>query len=148
MSYACAPYQNTPCSVFLSTFSIVAGPRCGERAESLDVDQMLLQSCGAMVVRVMKSTIEPEMTGIGCVSIQQFEKQIIMGYCSRMLMYANLYGDKGREMKYRGGVVSVNMREFHSYSVRTCKELKDSSARSQVSSIFPVQLSLRLVNDN
>lgn len=39
--------------------------------ESLDVDKVLVQSCAAMGLRVMKFTIEQDMAGMGCFGREQ-----------------------------------------------------------------------------
>lgn len=42
--------------------------------ESLDVDGMLAQSCGAVAAESMKFTIEHDIAGMGCFGMEQIGK--------------------------------------------------------------------------
>lgn len=64
--------------------------------DSSDLLGMLVQSCGTVKAEVKKSTIEHDWAGIRCISRLQFGKRLMIEHLKRMLMYANLYGDKDR----------------------------------------------------
>lgn len=59
--------------------------------DSLDVDVMPAQSCGALGVGVMNSTTEHEISGMGCFSGVYLGKRMMILYYSGTLMYINLY---------------------------------------------------------
>lgn len=53
-----------------------------ERVENLDVLGMLTKSCDGMRVGAVKSTIEQDITQMGCFAGKQFEKRMVIGYYS------------------------------------------------------------------
>lgn len=48
---------------------------------------------------------------------------------SSTLMHANLYGDHDLENMYGYGVMSVSMKEFQTYVVHICNDVKDNNWR-------------------
>lgn len=62
--------------------------------ESLDLDGVLGQPCGAMGVEVMNTTTEHERVRNGCHFKVQFRNRMVIEYSKATLMYANLYRDK------------------------------------------------------
>lgn len=64
---------------------------------------MIEQSYGAMGVGVMKSTIEHKKAGMGCFARVEFRKRMVIGCCSRTLVYVDLYGEKDLDRRYNKG---------------------------------------------
>lgn len=58
-------------------------------AESLDVNGMRAQSCGAIRVGVTntKSMTKPDLAEMGCFTTKQFEKRMVVGFYGGTLMY-------------------------------------------------------------
>lgn len=59
----------------------------------------------------------------------QFEKSIMIGFCSGTLMPASLYGEKDFETMYGDRVTSVSTKEVHTYGVHVCDDLRHSDGR-------------------
>lgn len=70
-----------------------------EWVESLNVDGMLVQSCGAMRTSVMKSTMEHTMAAICSFANKRFGKGMEIGYYSDTLIYTSLYGNEDVERR-------------------------------------------------
>lgn len=57
---------NTPCLIFGATCRNLAARRCKEEVAILDVNRMLVQSCGEMSARVVKYTTLHKIAGMEC----------------------------------------------------------------------------------
>lgn len=112
------------------------------------MDWMLVHSCGMMVVVVMNSAIENERAGMGCLARVKFGKSMVIRYYSGKLLYVNLYGDKYLDRKYAERVISVSMRELHTYGIHISNDVKDSDGRSHHARIVPAWINpLRFIYD-
>lgn len=94
------------------------------------MDGMLAQSCRTMGVGVMKSTIEHQMAGIGCIARAAFGNLMVIGYRSGTLMYAIPYMSKHAERTYGKGVMLVSVGEIQNLAVPLSEKLEDSRGRN------------------
>lgn len=63
-------------------------------------------------------------------------------------MYANLYGDKDSDIRYREGVTPVSMKEFQPYAVHISDDAKEIDGRSYQAWIVSALLNpLRFIGD-
>lgn len=89
---------------------------------------MLAQSCDDMAASVMNSTNEHE-AGMRCFSMVQFGKNMLIRYYSGTLLYANLYDAKDFNRRYGEGLISVSLKEFHTYAIHVHSDVKYSVRR-------------------
>lgn len=59
--------------------------------ESLDVDVMLVQWCGAIRVEVVKSTMEHSLAKMRCFALKQFGEQMVIGCYSGTQISTHLF---------------------------------------------------------
>lgn len=77
----------------------------------------------------MKSTTDNERAEMSCFARLRFEMRLVIGYCSGLLMYANLYGAKDLDKRDKKGVIRLSVIEFKTYALRLRDDVKHSSER-------------------
>lgn len=91
---------------------------------------MLSQSCDAIVVGVVKSTLEHDSAGTKYFARERFEKRVVIGYYSSMEMYTSLYGDKYVEKGFEERVMAVSIEEIQNFALHISRDMTDSNGKS------------------
>lgn len=73
--------------------------------ESSDCVGMFAQSCGAMGIKVIKATIEDDITGMRCFTWKTFGMGMVIGYYKDTMMDINLCDGKDADKRYGEGLM-------------------------------------------
>lgn len=97
-----------------------------KNGKSMDINEMLVLSCDAMEVRVMKSTIKHAMRGTGCFARMKLGRRNVVELYNGTMLYRNLYGRQHKDGILGESVLLVSVKDIQNYSVHITEEVSDS----------------------
>lgn len=116
--------------------------------ESLDADEMLVQSCDREGVEIIKCTTQHNMAEMRCFDGEPFEERLEIEKYSFTLMDTDLYGKLDVARRYGEGLISMSVREFQMTTALSCDDVKDSNRMSYHALIVSAPFNpVRHIND-